>query len=108
MMLGLATATIVASTRIMKKPTIMAHNAFQGLAVGAAAWAPAVPAHVVDALISPPPISADPLDNGPNTRSLRRDPAANAAMAPSLSSARCRRRHGGMARAERFDGWVGG
>src|SRR5689334_17509625 len=27
---GLATATMVASTRIMKKPTSMAHRAFQG------------------------------------------------------------------------------
>ena len=33
---GLATATIVASTRIMKKPTIMAHSACHGFAVGAA------------------------------------------------------------------------
>ena len=32
MMLGLATATMVESTRIMKKPTIIAHNAFHGLA----------------------------------------------------------------------------
>ena len=32
MMLGLATATIVESSRIMKKPTIMAHTATQGLA----------------------------------------------------------------------------
>ena len=30
MIVGLATATIVASTRIMKKPTIMAHSAFHG------------------------------------------------------------------------------
>jgi hypothetical protein len=32
MMLGFATATIVELTRIMKKPTSMAHNVFQGLA----------------------------------------------------------------------------
>ena len=32
MMLGLATATMVESTRIMKKPTIMAHSAFHGFA----------------------------------------------------------------------------
>src|SRR5271165_6197273 len=32
MMLGLATATIVESNRIMKKPTIMAQSASQGLA----------------------------------------------------------------------------
>ena len=29
---GLATATMVASTRIMKKPTIIAHSAFHGFA----------------------------------------------------------------------------
>ena len=34
MMLGLATATMVESTRIMKKPSSMAHNAFQGSACG--------------------------------------------------------------------------
>ncbi|WP_231748898.1 hypothetical protein [Mycobacterium sp. M26] len=32
MMLGLATATIVESTRIMKKPTIIAHSACHGFA----------------------------------------------------------------------------
>ena len=31
MMVGLAIATMVASTMIMKKPIIIAHNAFQGL-----------------------------------------------------------------------------
>jgi hypothetical protein len=35
MMLGLATATIVESSKIMKKPTIVAHNAFQGFALSA-------------------------------------------------------------------------
>ena len=34
MMLGFATATMVESTRIMKKPTSMAHNAFHGFATG--------------------------------------------------------------------------
>ena len=37
MMLGLATATMVESTRIMKKPTSMAHSAFHGLA-GPRGW----------------------------------------------------------------------
>ena len=32
---GLATETMVASTRIMKKPTNIAHRAFHGFAVGA-------------------------------------------------------------------------
>ena len=31
MMVGLAIATMVASTMIMKKPIIIAHSAFQGL-----------------------------------------------------------------------------
>jgi hypothetical protein len=35
MMLGLATATIVESSKIMKKPTIAAHNAFQGFTLSA-------------------------------------------------------------------------
>src|SRR6476661_4622820 len=35
-MLGFATATMVESTRIMKKPTIMAHSAFQGRVTGGA------------------------------------------------------------------------
>jgi hypothetical protein len=47
MMLGFATATIVESTRIMKKPTSMAHNVFQGLAGWVTdAMLPALPAVV--------------------------------------------------------------
>jgi hypothetical protein len=34
-MAGLATETMVASTRIMKNPTSIAHSAFHGFAVGA-------------------------------------------------------------------------
>ena len=37
MMLGFATATIVESTRIMKKPTIIAHSAFHGRVTGGGA-----------------------------------------------------------------------
>src|SRR3954451_16603483 len=51
MMDGLATATIVASTRIMKKPTIIAHSARHGSATG-----PAPPAGLPRSavVISPP------------------------------------------------------
>ena len=96
MMLGLATATIVASTRIMKKPTIMAHNAFQGLAIGAAAWAPAGPAHVVDALISPPLSRPIPSTTG-RTPDLYAVIRLRTQQWTRAYRARCRRRHGGMA-----------
>src|ERR1700691_3909263 len=43
MMLGLATATIVESSKIMKKPTIIVQSAFHGLAVSAGFFAVAPP-----------------------------------------------------------------
>src|SRR5215210_5493958 len=48
---GLATDTIVASTRIMKKPTIMAHRACHGSATGAAPAAGRPPSAVVISLL---------------------------------------------------------
>ena len=50
MMLGLATATMVVSIRIMKKPTSMAHNVIHGffgcLATGSRGW-PRMPVAVM-------------------------------------------------------------
>jgi hypothetical protein len=45
MMLGFATATMVESTKIMKKPTIIAYSAFQGFAQFARFPCPCAVAH---------------------------------------------------------------
>src|ERR1700741_434691 len=57
MMLGLATATIVESSRIMKKPTIMAQTASQGLAALVRLAPAAPPARPGPAPVRPRPVA---------------------------------------------------